>query len=93
MVGDGLDVHHVSQAQPAEQLIQGYEKSKAPAIALKRAEHKAIPTLKGTNTAGSARSQLAKDIRDLRNHTNAPNSSLQKLIELNKKMYPTSFIK
>lgn len=85
---DKLDIHHVPQSQPAKNVIEGYDKAKAPAIALPQAEHKAIPTLKGTTTAGNARQQLAKDIRDLRNHTNAPNSSLQRLIDLNKQMYP-----
>ena len=85
---DKLDIHHVPQSQPAKNVIVGYDKAKAPAIALPQAEHKAIPTLKGVATAGNARQQLAKDIRDLRNHTNAPISSLQKLIDLNKEMYP-----
>jgi RHS repeat-associated protein len=92
-VKDNLDIHHVSQSKPASQLIKGYDKATAPAIALPKAEHKAIPTLKGTNTAGNARQQLAKDIKDLRRFTNAPNSSLQKVIDLNKKMYPESFKK
>ena len=34
------------------------------------------------------REQLAKDIKDLRNNTNAPNSQLQKLIDLNKQKFP-----
>jgi RHS repeat-associated protein len=92
-VKDGLDIHHVSQSKPAGQLIKDYDKATAPAIALPKSEHKAIPTLKGTNTAGNARQQLAKDVKDLRRFTNAPNSSLQKLIDLNKKMYPESFKK
>ncbi len=91
--GDGLDIHHVSQSKPASQIITGYERSKAPAIALPLAEHKAIPTLKGTNTAGSARQQLAKDVKDLRKFTNAPNQSIQQVIDLNKKIFPLSFIK
>lgn len=91
--GDGLDIHHVPQSKPANQVIKGYNKENAPAIALPAAEHKTIPTLKGTNTAGNARQQLAKDIKDLRKNTNAPNSSLQKVIELNKKMYPAALKK
>jgi len=91
--GDGLDVHHVSQSKPTSQIIADYDKKTAPAIALTQAEHKAIPTLKGTATAGNARQQLAKDIKDLRKHTNAPNSSLQNLIDLNKKTYPNAFKK
>lgn len=91
--GDRLDIHHVSQSQPANQLIPGYNKSSAPAIALPAAEHRAIPTLKGANTAGNPRQQLAKDIFDLRKYTNAPNNSLLELIKLNKEIYPSSFKK
>ncbi|MBZ5858550.1 hypothetical protein LAQ65_15610 [Flavihumibacter profundi] len=93
VVGDGLDVHHVSQSKPAGQVIPGYNKETAPAIALPRSEHKNIPTLKGTITAGNARDQLAKDIRDLRNFTNAPNSALNQLIDINKKLFPEAFKK
>ena len=91
--GDALDIHHTMQGQPAKSLIPGYQYRKAPAIALPEAEHARIPTSRGKNTAGSARNQLAKDIKDLRKHTSAPNSSLQKLIDLNKEMYPQSFKK
>lgn len=62
-------------------------------IALSKTEHKSIPTMKGTKTAGNARQQLAKDIRDRRQNTNAPNSSLQKLIKLNKETYPDALKK
>ena len=90
---DGLELHHALQQQPAKSLIPGYSGGKGPAIALPKGEHRAIPTLKGANNAGNARSQLAKDIRDIRNNTSAPNSSLQKLIELNKKAYPLELLK
>jgi RHS repeat-associated protein len=90
-VGDHLDIHHVSQKQPAGQVIAGYNKKTAPAIALPANEHKLIPTMKGTRTAGNARQQLAKDIKDLRQYTNSPIQSLQKLIELHKKKYPEAF--
>ncbi len=36
---------------------------------------------------------MAKDIRDLRNFTSAPNSSLQQIIELNKTLFPYVFKK
>lgn len=92
-VGDGLDIHHVSQKQPASQLIDGYDKSKAPSIALPSGEHKQIPTIRGSNTAGSPRQQLAKDVWDLRQNTNAPNSSLQQLIDLSRQLFPNAFKK
>ena len=86
-VGDNLDLHHVLQSHPGGQVIPGYDRATAPAIALPTREHKRINTVRGAYT-GTARDQLAKDIRDLRRHTNAPNSSLQQLIQLNKQMYP-----
>jgi hypothetical protein len=85
--GDGLDVHHVGQAKPMEQVVPGYDRSTAPAITLPRSEHAAIPTSRGSYS-GSARDQLARDARALRNHTNAPNSAIKKTIDLNKEMYP-----
>jgi hypothetical protein len=91
--GDGLDIHHAVQKQPAGQIIPGYDPLTAPSIALPNAEHKLIPNLKGSNTAGTARQQLANDIRNLRTYTNAPNSKLVELINLNKSMYPNSLTK
>lgn len=90
--GDGLDLHHTPQKQPAKQVIQEYDPNTAPAIALPQAEHQSIPVKKGEYN-GSPRAQLAKDVFDLRNNTNAPNSALMELIELNRKMYPELFKK
>ncbi|MCU4391658.1 RHS repeat-associated core domain-containing protein [Acinetobacter courvalinii] len=92
IVGDGLDIHHLMQKNPAKQVIPNYDPLTAPSIALPRGEHAMIPTLKGEYT-GSPRSLLAKDIMDMRNYTSAPNRSLIKLIEMNKQMYPTAFTK
>jgi hypothetical protein len=86
-VGDGLDVHHVPQQQPAGQVIDGYNGKTAPAIAVPEGEHQAIPTEKGEAKKG-ARDQLAKDVRDLRNKTNAPKSKIKELIKKNKQQYP-----
>jgi len=92
VVGDGLDIHHVAQAHPLEQVIPGYNRATGPAITVPRAQHSTIPTVRGPFT-GTARDQLAKDIWDLRNYTDAPNSSLQDLINLNKQMYPGPYTK
>lgn len=92
VVGDGLDIHHVGQAHPLEQVVPGYSRATGPAIALPEAEHALLPTVRGPY-AGTARDQLAKDILDLRNNTNASRSSLQDLIRLNKEMYPGAFTK
>lgn len=91
-VGDGLDIHHAPQKHPAGQAIDGYDPKTAPSIALPAKEHKSLSTVKG-NYSGNARSQLAKDVKDMRNNTNVPNQNLQDLIQLNKEMYPNSFNK
>jgi hypothetical protein len=91
-VGDGLDLHHVGQAHAMEQIVPGYNRGTGPAIALPRAEHAAVPTLRGP-VSMSPRSLLARDIWNLRQYTNAPTSSLQQLIQLNKGMFPGAFAK
>jgi len=80
LVGDDLDFHHVVQKNPAGQIIEDYNKRTAPSIAIPKEMHDQIPTLRG-EFYGTARDLLAKDIRDLRNYTDAPNSSLQQLIK------------
>jgi hypothetical protein len=85
--GDGLDIHHAPQQQPARQTVQGYDGKTGPAIAIPQGEHKQIPTEKGDATL-TPRDQLAKDVKDLRNNTNAPNIQIQRLIELNKQKFP-----
>ena len=90
--GDGLDIHHAMQQKPASQVVEGYNPATGPSIALPRGEHSRLPTLKG-EYEGSARDLLAKDVRDLRNMTNAPNSAIRDLVELNKQMYPSTFKK
>ena len=92
VVGDALDIHHVGQAHPFEQLIPGYSRATGPVIALPEAEHALVPALRGTTTL-TPRQALARNMWDLRNYTNAPNSSLEELIELNKQMYPGVFNK
>jgi RHS repeat-associated protein len=88
--GDGLEIHHAAQKHPAGQTIPGYDPKTAPSIALPSNEHRRIPTVKGTY-GGSARDLLAKDIRDLRTNTNAPNSALKDLVQRNKDTYPGAF--
>jgi hypothetical protein len=92
IVGDNVAIHHVGQAHALEQLVPGYLRSTGPAIALPTAEHTAIPALRGAINL-TPQQVLARDIWNLRNYTNTPNSSLQQLIELNKQMYPGAFVK
>jgi hypothetical protein len=91
-VGDGLDLHHAGQAHAMKQVVPGYNRAAGPSIALPRPEHALVPNQRGT-VSMSARDLLARDIRNLRNHTNAPNSSLQRLIKLNKEAFPEAFKK
>jgi hypothetical protein len=90
--GEKIDVHHAPQAKPAGQVIPNYDPAKAPGIAIPQGEHQKIPTQKGTHT-GSPRDLVAKDVRDLRNHTKAPNSALQKLVKLVKETFPEAMNK
>lgn len=91
-VGDGLDIHHVMQDHPAQQLIPGATRGDGPAIALPAAEHRLIPNLKG-DVDLTPRQLLARDAWNLRNFTNAPNRSIQELIDLNKARYPEALAK
>jgi RHS repeat-associated protein len=92
VAGDELDIHHAVQKHPAGQVIGAYDPASGPAIALPWLEHQQIPNLKNFFD-GTARDLLARDLRNLRNYTNAPNASLQKLIELNKQKFPEDFKK
>ncbi|WP_064792213.1 RHS repeat domain-containing protein [Shewanella woodyi] len=90
VTGDELDIHHAMQKQTAGKVVPDYDPKNAPSIVVPKVEHQQIPTMKG-DYSGSARELLAKDIRDLRNYTNAPLSSIKELIKLNKEMFPKSF--
>ena len=90
--GDKLDIHHAAQKHPAGQVIDGYDPKTAPSMAVPQREHRRIPTIKGTYS-GNPRDLLTKDVRDLRNYTNAPNSNIRDPIQLNKEMFPDEFKK
>jgi hypothetical protein len=85
--GDGLDIHHVPQGQPAGQAIPGYDYPNAPAIALPRAEHAQIPNLRGVYN-GTSQDLIAQDFDNLNNFTNAPQSSIDQLTNLIDTLYP-----
>ena len=90
--GDKLDIHHAVQKHPAGQVINDYDPKTAPSMAVPQREHRRILTIKGTYS-GKPRDLLAKDAKDLRNYTNAPNSNIRNLIRLNKEMFPDAFKK
>ncbi len=90
-VGDGLDVHHVPQKHAANQLIENYDPQTGSAITVPQTMHRGIPTKKG-NVQGTARQQLAKDARDLRN-AGVPNNKVQQMINFVKQKYKNAFQK
>ena len=92
----GLEMHHAPQQHPAKQVIPGYDPKTAPAIALSKEEHAQLPNIKGTygkKSGENARSLLAKDVRNLRNRTDAPNKQILQLVEQAKAKYPESLNK
>jgi hypothetical protein len=98
MVGKARDRRHGGTstareaARPMEQVVPGYSRATGPSIALPDFEHQAIPTIRGSANM-TPRDLLARDIRYLRQYTNAPNRKLIELIELNKTTYPKAFAK
>ena len=70
IVGDGLDIHHLPQAKPAGEIIQGYKYRDGIAIALTEEQHRALhrltPALKAGEFNGGPRDLLARDIVALR---------------------------
>jgi hypothetical protein len=89
----GLDAHHVGQKAIMKKFIPNYDPMTAPAILVPKVGH----TIKGPEGIVSrsskgienARQLLARDIMELRRvYSDIPNSQLQKLIELNKQLYP-----
>lgn len=87
VTGDGLDIHHAPQSHPAGQVIPGYNPKTGPGIALPDTEHDAVPRLRGPYP-GTPRDLVARDIRNLRRYTGAPNSALFDLLRLIRQMYP-----
>jgi hypothetical protein len=89
-IGDGLDLHHVVQKNPAAQVIPGFNPRTSAVIALPKAEHALIPNLRGVYQ-GTARQLLERDIGNLQSLTNAPASAIDQLINLNHSLFPGVF--
>ena len=99
--GTGLDSHHAGQKAIMGNLVANYDEMKAPAILVPTVGHTRTKDGVGIvssrkvnprtgNPFTSARELLARDIRELRRvyGDEVPNKQLQKLIDLNKSMYP-----
>lgn len=87
----GLDAHHVGQKALMRQFVEGYDPRTAPSILVPKAGHTIGEGVVSRNMSGfnSARDVIARDIRELRRvYPDIPNNQLQRLIELNKQMYP-----
>jgi hypothetical protein len=94
----GTQVNHVPQSRQAESLIGNFSLrnniGNEPAIRLPISEHEAVNAAQRMRRApASARDLLADEIRILRNNTNAPNAQLKQLIELNRKLHPTDYLR
>jgi RHS repeat-associated protein len=93
----GLDAHHAGQAAIMEKLVPGYNRYTAPAILVPNAGHTRGMNVLSRSLHGitNPRQLLARDIMELRRVYGKaiPNSSLQELINLNKKLYPNAFRK
>lgn len=93
--GDKLGNHHTPQKALAKTQVSGYSQTKlagdAPAIRLPDAEHAEITRAQSKNKVArskmSADDLLKDDIDMLRKHTNAPESSIDKLKKMNKDKY------
>lgn len=94
--GDGLDLHHMPQFRPANDLNPDLSYNKAVAIVIARNRHiefhRISPTYKSGEYDGNARQLLAENIRTGR-RVNISNKSLQQIIQQNKEMFPDMYAK
>ena len=94
-----LGNHHAPQKALAKIIIKGYPQDTnaldAPAIRLPDSEHSIITKLQSKNKEArskmTATELLQNDIDMLREHTNAPEESINKLIEMNKEKYGITY--
>jgi hypothetical protein len=94
----GLDAHHVGQQALMKKFIDNYDKLTAPAILVPKLGHTRGKGVVSRSLKGieNARQLLARDIMELRRvygPLGIPNSALQELIDMNKRMYPAAFKK
>lgn len=104
--GSGLDAHHVGQKSKMKELSKkegsefDYDPKTAPSILVPKAGHTqrtldGVSPVSTTGTFKNARALLARDIMELRRvyGNRIPVTALQKLVEMNKAMYPKGFEK
>jgi RHS repeat-associated protein len=87
----GLDAHHVGQKGLMKDFVKGYDLRTAPSILVPKAGHtlgEGVLSRKMQDIE-NPRDLIARDIWELRRvYPDIPNSQLQKLIDLNKQLYP-----
>lgn len=93
-----MDAHHLGEQALMKRLAPGYDPATAPSILVPKVGH----TIHGPNdivsrsTSGldNVRDVIAWDIREIRRvYSDVPNASHQELIQMNKSLYPGSFVK
>ena len=89
---DGMEVHHVPQQHPAQQVIPGYNPKTASSIVLKVSEHRLIPNSRGVYS-GTARDLLAQDLRKLRKHTTATSKQILEISKFAQQQHPEAYIR
>jgi RHS repeat-associated protein len=83
--GDDIDIHHVPQQHPAEQVIPGYDKEDAPSIAIPKDAHRRIPRRRG-DYRGTPSQLVEEDIEALR-RVGVPSDAIEQLREMIRKKY------
>ena len=89
----GFDAHHVGQKAAMKKFVDNYDLNIAPAINVPKVGHtrrgpKGIVS-RSTNGIDNARQLIARDIKELRRvYPDIPNSKLEQLIDMNKRLYP-----
>lgn len=94
----GTEVNHTPGSAQASTLVATHKKTNnyghEPAIRLPASEHGAVTKAQAALPAqASARDLLAKEVRILRKHTNAPNSKIREVIRSNKEVHPWDYKK
>jgi hypothetical protein len=95
--GDGTIIHHVPSRLRGAELIPNYAKTQMAGteigIRLPASEADAVDAaaLLRSRIPASAREELGWQLKELRNFTNAPNSSLKRAVQLNKDLHPLDF--
>jgi hypothetical protein len=86
------DLHHIPNVRCCKRLIKDFKFEESVAIALPSFIHKRIKYSDNSDIL-TARQLLAKEIMHLRKTTDIPPHALSQIIELNKKIFPSSFNK